>query len=84
MLNPLKAPFGKWNETFEERLVTFTQELDGRFILVEKVPARVCRETGEHFFSPETVRQLQAIIQSGENPTRFIETPVYEFAAKAA
>ena len=30
-----------WNETFEERLVTYTQEVDGRFIVIEHVPARV-------------------------------------------
>ena len=73
-----------WNETFEERLVTYTQEVDGRFIVVEHVPARVCRETGEQLFSPETVTRLQAIIRSRRKPARVIETPVYEFAAQAA
>ena len=73
-----------WNETFEERLVTYTQELDGRFIVVEHVPARVCRETGEQLFSPETVSRLQAIIRSRLKPARVIETPVYEFAAQTA
>lgn len=73
-----------WNETFEERLVTYTQEVDGRFIVVEHVPARVCRETGEQLFGPETVSRLQAIIRSRLKPARVIETPVYEFAAQAA
>ena len=73
-----------WNETLDERLVTYTQEVDGRFIVVEHVPARVCRETGEQLFSPETVNRLQAIIRSRLKPARVIETPVYEFAARAA
>jgi YgiT-type zinc finger domain-containing protein len=73
-----------WNETFEERLVTYTQELDGQFIVVEHVPARVCRETGEQLFSPDTATRLQAIVRSQQKPTRVIETPVYEFSAKAA
>ena len=73
-----------WNETFDERLVTYTQEVDGRFIVIEHVPARVCRETGEQLFSPETVNRLQAIIRSRLKPARVIETPVYEFAAGAA
>ena len=73
-----------WNETFEERLVTYTQEVDGRFIMVERVPARVCRETGEQLFSPQTVTRLQAIIRSRLKPARVIETPVYEFAPQAA
>ena len=73
-----------WNETFEECLVTYTQETDGRFIVVERVPARVCRETGEQLFSPQTVTRLQAIIRSRLKPARVIETPVYEFAPQAA
>ena len=73
-----------WNETLDERLVTYTQEVDGRFIVVEHVPARVCRETGEQLFSPETVNRLQAIIRSRLKPARVIETPVYEFAVQAA
>lgn len=73
-----------WNETFEERLVTYTQEVNGRFILVEHVPARVCRETGEQLFSPETVTRIQEIIHAQRRPERVIETPVYEFAAVAA
>ena len=73
-----------WNETFDDHLVTYTQELDGRFIVVEHVPARVCRETGEQLFSPETVSRLQTIIRARLKPVRVIETPVYEFAAQAA
>jgi hypothetical protein len=43
------------------------------------VPTRVCRETGEQFFSPETVEHIQGIIKSRENPDRVIETPVYNY-----
>jgi len=68
-------------ETIEERRVTYTLEKDGKFIIVENVPARVCVETGEQFFSPETVERLQQMIWEGEEPKRVIETPVYEFAA---
>lgn len=54
-----------WNETFHERLVSYTHEVDGRSIVVEHGPARVCRETGEQLFSPGTVSRLQAIILPG-------------------
>ena len=60
----------EWNETFDERLVTYTQEVDGGFVVIENVPCRVCRETGEQLFSPETVDRLQAIIRSRRNPIR--------------
>ena len=69
------------NETFIEQTVTYSLELDGKFVLVEHVPARVCVETGERFFSPEVVERLQKIISDHRRPTRTIETPVFEFAA---
>jgi YgiT-type zinc finger domain-containing protein len=73
-----------WNETFEERLVTYTQEMGGRFVIIEHVPARVCRETGEQLFSPAIVTKIQNIIRAGVKPARVIETPVYEFSETVA
>ena len=32
-----------------------------RWILVEKVPSRVCRQCGERIFDADTVEKLQAI-----------------------
>jgi len=69
-----------WNETMTETKVTYTLEIDGKFFIVENVPARVCEETGEQFFSPETVERLQQMIWGREKPKKTIETPVYEFA----
>jgi len=43
-------------ETMVESKVTYTLEHDGKFFIVENVPARVCRETGEQFFSPKNGR----------------------------
>jgi YgiT-type zinc finger domain-containing protein len=71
----------KWKETLVEQKVTYTIELDGKFIIVENVPARVCLETGERFFAPETVERLQLIVWERREPRRVIETPVFEFAA---
>jgi len=67
-------------ETMIETEVTYTLEVGGKFYIIEHVPARVCRETGEQFFSPETVERIQALIKGGKNPVRVIETPVYEYA----
>lgn len=66
-------------ETFIEQNVTYTLEFDGKFFIIENVPARVCQETGESFFSPETVERIQEIIWQNKSPKRVIETPVYEF-----
>ncbi|MFH1147102.1 MAG: YgiT-type zinc finger protein [Pseudomonadota bacterium] len=68
-------------EVLVEKRVTYTLEIDGRFVIVENVPARVNVETGERFFSPETVEQLQKAVWQQKKPSRVIETLVFEFAA---
>ena len=66
-------------ESFVETKVNYTLEIEGKFYVIENVPARVCRETGEQLFSPETVENLQKTIWGKEKPKRVIETPVYEY-----
>ncbi len=65
---------------FEERRVTYTLEMDGRFHLVENAPARVDLQTGEELFSPRTVERPHRMIREGEKPVRVIETPVFQFS----
>jgi len=67
-------------EKLVERRVTYTLEHEGKFYIVEKVPARVNEETGEQFFSPTTVERLQTTILQQGKPNRVIQTPVYEYA----
>ena len=69
------------DETMKETRVTYTLEKDGKFYIVENVPARVSVETDEQFFAPATVDRLQKIILTGKNPKKTIETPIFEFAA---
>ena len=69
-----------WNETLVEKRVTYSIEVDGRFVIIEDVPARVNIETGEKYFSPETVERLQQAVWERYRPVRTIETPVYEYA----
>ncbi len=66
-------------ETMIETTVTYTLEHDGKFCIIEHVPARVCKETGEQFFSPETVERIRATAKGDRNPVRTIETPVFEY-----
>ena len=67
-------------EKLVERRVTYTLEHQGRFYIVENVPARVNEETGEQFFSPATVEKLQQTIMGQSKPSKVIETPVYEYS----
>jgi len=70
-----------YKETMVERKVTYVLELDNRVIIIENVPARVCLETGEKFFSPETVEKIQETVWSKKKPSRLVETPVFNFQA---
>jgi len=72
MMNP--------TENLVDRRVTYTVLHEGRFFIVENVPARVNLDTGEEYFSPETVEHLQQAILGGAPPHHTIETPVYQFA----
>ena len=71
------------NESFTEERVTYTLEIDGRFVIVEHVPARVSSRTGERFFTPETVARLQAIIWEKHTPARVVQAPVFEYEGAA-
>ena len=51
-----------------------------KIVIVENVPARVCLETGERIFSPQTVAHLQRVVWEEQEPSRMIEVPVFEFA----
>ena len=69
------------DEQMKDTRVTYTLERDGKFYIIENVPARVSIETGEQFFAPATVDRIQNIILTGKNPKKTIETPIFEFAA---
>ncbi len=63
-------------ETIIDTTVTYTVQQASKFYVIKHVPARVCRETGEQFFAPETVEHIQAIVKGESRPTRVIETSV--------
>ncbi len=67
-------------ENLVEQRVTYTLLKKGKLYIIENVPARVNPETGEQFFSPDTVERLQHIILGDRRPIRFVQTPVFEFS----
>lgn len=71
----------KWNETLVDKRVTYSVEVNGRFVIVEDVPARVNAETGERYFSPEAVELLQQAVRGQYRPVHVVETPVYAYSA---
>ena len=78
--NPETANMTEPKETFEDRIITYTLQVGERFILIEYVPCRVCLETGEQLFSPETAEWIRQTVSSHQKPVRVIETEVFDFA----
>ncbi len=72
------------DEEFVQQNVTYTLQTEGRFVVVENVPARVSLRTGERFFSPDTVERLQQIVWEQKAPVRVVETPVFQYPAAVA
>jgi len=71
-----------YNEHLVEKRVTYTLEMNGKYFVVENVPARVNEETGEQFFAPSTVEQLHKTILERQTPDKVIEIPVYTYKDK--
>jgi len=74
----MNSPFKE--EKLVQQNVAYTLFKDGKFFIIENVPARVDQETGEQFFAPHIVERLQQMILQQQPPARFVQTPVYEFA----
>ena len=68
-----------YSESLIQKNVIYSLTVGDKLYLIENVPARVNEETGEQFFSPATVEQIQALIFGNRAPDRFVETPVYQF-----
>lgn len=66
-------------ETLVNGFVTYPLQVDGKFYLIENVPARIDEETGEHFFAAAVVKHLQQIVLNGKEPDRTIETAIYNY-----
>ena len=67
------------SETMVDSKVTYTLAFKGKVYIIPHVPARVCQETGEQYFAPDTMEHIQALITSNKVPDKIIETPVYEY-----
>lgn len=68
------------NNKYQNKLVQQTFNLEGRLVLVENIPAKVCTRCGEPTFSRETAEHTRLIVNGNSKPIRNITTEVYEFA----
>jgi HTH-type transcriptional regulator/antitoxin MqsA len=54
----------------EERRVSRIQEYEGRWYLIENLPALVCRQCGEVYYTPDTHDRVLDLVKAGTRPTR--------------
>ncbi len=66
----------------EKKRVTFTCEHEGKFLLVENVPAEVCIQCGEKTYSPEVTDELLRFAKEKSKPAKTLKVPVFDFAGK--
>ena len=71
-----------YGSPMREQTVTYTTQMDDKLVVVEHVPAKVCDQCGEQLYSPETVERLQETVWEQQSPSRVLQTPVFDFAAK--
>jgi YgiT-type zinc finger domain-containing protein len=64
-------------------MITYVQEIEGRVVIVENVPAQVCSQCGERLLTPETVRRIQHLVWDAPKAPKTAEVPVYDLAEVA-
>lgn len=65
----------------KQQKIIYTQELGGELFVVSDVPALVCSQCGEQYLSPDTVDEIQKVIEQGEKGKRrpVKQIPVFHF-----
>ena len=64
--------------TLEPQTITSVKEFAGRVVIVRNVPALVCGQCGEKYYSPETVDRLLEAVKHGK-AEKTETVPVIEF-----
>ena len=74
----MKCTIEECSGGYELRSIAHTVRQKGEVIVVDHVPAEVCTVCGDVLLNPDTVRRIEALLQS--RPRAAKTAPVYEFA----
>ena len=55
-------------------------EIDGRRVLVENIPTKVCNQCGDMSFSAETAEKVRLMVHGDAQAVGVVELELYEFA----
>ena len=68
------------SQALAPRTIRYSQEFEGKFYIIENVPARVCAQCGEILISETIADKIQRLVWAGAEPQRTEPVPVYEVA----
>ena len=55
-------------------------QIDGKYFLINHIPATVCRRCGDETFSRETAEKIRRMVHGRSKPKKSIPLKVFEFA----
>lgn len=62
-----------------EELVEEIFQIEGKYVLVDHIPATVCVRCGEETFSRETTEKVRLLVHGQAKPTKSMALEVFEF-----
>lgn len=62
-----------------EGLVEEIFQIDGKYVLVDRIPATICVRCGEETFSRATTEKVRLLVHSQVKPAKSIVLEVFEF-----
>lgn len=62
-----------------EELTEEIFQIDGKYVLVDRIPATVCARCGEETFSREATEKVRLLVHGKAKPTKSIALDVFEF-----
>ncbi len=74
----MKCSIGGCPGKYEERPIVHPVRHRGQVIVIDHVPAEVCSVCGDVLLRPQTVRQIEKLLQVTTQPTKTV--PLYEYA----
>jgi YgiT-type zinc finger domain-containing protein len=68
----------------EERLVSVDYRTNARLIVIENVPAGVCRQCNEQYYTAKVAKVMEKIAIKTDLPLKVLSVPVHRFNESSA
>ncbi len=71
------------SENSHQDLVSEIFQIEGKFYLVEHIPATICSHCGEESFSRETTEHIRVMLHSKAQPLKSISVDVFTYQSES-